>query len=682
MKGLTERFESYQPLFGGWTIDGEIDYGSFARVYRVRHRDPFGMIVDSAVKIIPIIPDGKLSEKAIQSIVREKYINEVNLMAALRGLSNVVSYEDHAIKEVRNDEGRLIGYDLLIRMELLTSLHKLLQDSGEKNLTEPAIRRMGMDLCRALARCHKINVLHRDIKPKNIFVNHFGDYKLGDFGIAHHLEGTMYAETKIGTEKYAAPEVVDKLSHKYGALADIYSLGIVLYEQANENCIPFFEPGTPVTRDNVQKAIDRRNQSETIPMPLGVSEEMGKVILKACAFSPKERYKDAQELYSALQRLGKKKEKPKPQPQQAQAPDVVRQKPDFLTRLWSQLGISVIETPSMKYMEERLKSYTPAPKEPKKDKAVSTIEDILMPEQAAELPRKKSILGNISKEPLVLEDYREIGGWAFRGRKDLTELELGGAVERVGEEAFAECTGLIGLTVSEPVEEIGTAAFRGCTKLEECVLPESTKKLGERAFLDCASLRKIHLPDSLTDIPQQVFSGCRSLEDVRISSGVKSIGAQAFNSCGAMKKFRIPDNVEHIGARAFAGCKNMQSVILPTGLHAIPESCFLGCSALEVVKFQRGIEVIEDRAFRQCEKLFEIRLPYGLKKIGVEAFAECKELEFINVPDTVVSIGQDAFGEGGSRLWIVNTGKLTVITTRNSYPWNFCVRNGIRVKES
>jgi len=83
--------------------------------------------------------------------------------------------------------------------------------------------------CRALQHVHSKKVLHRDIKSQNIFLTKAQVVKLGDFGIAKVLDHTAAeAMTMIGTPIYLAPEVCD--SKPYGTKADIWSMGIVLYE--------------------------------------------------------------------------------------------------------------------------------------------------------------------------------------------------------------------------------------------------------------------------------------------------------------------------------------------------------------------------------------------------------------------------------------------------------------------
>ncbi|MGN1014224.1 MAG: leucine-rich repeat protein [Butyricicoccus sp.] len=673
MQTMEQRLHSYEPLFGGWMLQGEIGAGSYARVYRVVHRDPFGMVLESALKAIEIIPEGEMGQTAhLETLVREQYIEEVNLLGQLRGISNIVSYEDHMIVPIEQD-GKRIGYDLLIRMELLDSLDDVVRTEGASVRTESGVRKLGMDLCRGLSRCHRVGILHRDIKPKNIFRNQFGDYKLGDFGIARHFEGTMYARTRIGTELYAAPEITDKNSARYGARADLYSLGLVLYQQANSGWLPFITAELP--RSQWKDAVNRRNRGDEIPLPGGVSEELGKVIVKACAFRPEDRFGSAQEMYYALQSAGRKK----PKPVEAAVPMLVQEKPSAIDRLWSQIGLSVVLSPDAEYMKRKLEQ-TPVVR---KEQPEEPIHDVLDAEQADKLPpRRLRLSSGRGSNPLIVERYREIANWAFRRRKDLTAITCRAQVRTIGEEAFADCSGVQGLTLEAPLTTIGAAAFLRCTKIPECILPDTVESIGERAFQDCISLRTVTVPEGVFRLPAQVFSGCRVLSMVSLPAGLEEIGMEAFRGCAEIVRFALPAQLVTLGARAFSGCRGLQEIQLPSQLQTIPESCFIGCTALHTVKCTAGLRVIEDHAFRRCSALHALELPYGLERIGSGAFQECEELSYLKVPDTVVSIGEDAFGTGGNRLLRGRFGKLTVVTTRDSYVWSYCRRNGIRVQEA
>lgn len=129
-----------------------------------------------------------MDEKSVttyfQGFVRE-IIQEVSLLNSLKGCENVVNYEDHCVVEY------------------------------------PDVINLGIDICNALTECDRHAIVHRDIKPDNIFVSENGKYKLGDFGVSRTPEKTSGASRK-GTESYMAPEIYKK--QPYGKTVDLYSL--------------------------------------------------------------------------------------------------------------------------------------------------------------------------------------------------------------------------------------------------------------------------------------------------------------------------------------------------------------------------------------------------------------------------------------------------------------------------
>ena len=234
-------YKKYEPVFGSWKIVREIGEGSFGKVFEIERRD-FGYTYKAALKAITIpqsqsevksvLADG-MDEQSATSYFRgfvEEMVAEFVLMSKLKGHSNIVSYEDHRV--VEHTEG--IGWDILIRMELLTPL---LDHVSKNPLSRSDVIKLGIDICKALEVCRKNNIIHRDIKPENIFYSDIGDFKLGDFGIAKTVEKTTGGLSKKGTYTYMAPEVYK--GEAYGASVDIYSLGIVLYRFMNNNRTPF-----------------------------------------------------------------------------------------------------------------------------------------------------------------------------------------------------------------------------------------------------------------------------------------------------------------------------------------------------------------------------------------------------------------------------------------------------------
>ena len=294
--------KKFEPFFGKWYVDALIGKGTFGKVYRIRCEE-FDEMYYCALKYIHIPQDKQeveqlrtdgMNDASISDFFTElakSISDEMRLMRELKGNTNIVGYEDSDV--IRSEDG--IGYDIFIRMELLTSLSDL---SAKNELNREEIVKIGVDICRALELCEKKKIIHRDIKPDNIFVNDNGDYKLGDFGVARQLERTATFMSKKGTYNYMAPEVYR--GERYGAQADIYSLGLVLYRLLNDKCLPFLPPAQNRKYDDAEKALARRMSGEKLPLPANAQDELGAVIVKACEYLPENRYSTAKEMKQAL----------------------------------------------------------------------------------------------------------------------------------------------------------------------------------------------------------------------------------------------------------------------------------------------------------------------------------------------------------------------------------------------
>ncbi len=300
----------------GWETVRLIGRGSFGAVYEIE-RDVLGEKEKAALKVITIPQSSSdidelfgegYDDESITNTFRDhlkSIVAEYSLMRKMNGSSYVVNCDD--VRYVQHDDG--FGWDIFIKMELLTPITKALG----KEVADEQVIRIGSDLCKALILCNKHNIIHRDIKPANIFVSENGDYKLGDFGIAKTVEKTS-GGTKIGTYEYMAPEVYRDLP--YGHTVDIYSLGMVLYWLLNERRTPFLKmpPELPTSVEKEQ-ARRRRFAGEELPAPAHGIKELKRIILKACAYDPKDRYQSAEEMLRELETIGREpKSTPTPTP--------------------------------------------------------------------------------------------------------------------------------------------------------------------------------------------------------------------------------------------------------------------------------------------------------------------------------------------------------------------------------
>ena len=284
----------------GWELREQLGSGGFGTVYRIVR--PMTS-EESAMKVLSIPKDASeinslrvegFDEKSISGVYQnqlDRIINEYTLMAQMKGHPNVVRCED--CTAVPHADG--IGWDVYLRMELLCPLPQYLM---EHTLEEDGVIRLGTDLCSALALCERKGILHRDIKPENIFYSEYGAFKLGDFGIARTMDHTTQA-THTGSYRYMAPEVYK--NEKYGKEVDIYSLGLTLYWLLNNRRMPFLPTDRPAKASENELALQKRMSGEPFPAPARGSEALKAVVLKACAYDPRDRYSTAEELLRALE---------------------------------------------------------------------------------------------------------------------------------------------------------------------------------------------------------------------------------------------------------------------------------------------------------------------------------------------------------------------------------------------
>ena len=286
--------------WAGWELREQLGSGGFGTVYRIENP---GTGEQSAMKVLSLPKDASeinalrvegYDNPSIAGIYQNqlnKIINEYSLMAQMKGHANIVRSED--CTAAPHTVG--LGWDVYIRMELLYPLTRYLMSHS---LDESEVIRLGMDLCCALVLCEQKNIIHRDIKPENIFLSEYGVYKLGDFGIARTMDHTTMA-THAGSYRYMAPEVYK--NERYGKEVDIYSLGLTLYWLLNNRRMPFLPTDRPPRASENEQALQMRLSGTPVPPPVNGSEALKAVVMKACAYDPRDRFRTAEEMLRALE---------------------------------------------------------------------------------------------------------------------------------------------------------------------------------------------------------------------------------------------------------------------------------------------------------------------------------------------------------------------------------------------
>ena len=292
-----------------YSVVGPLGHGTFGTVWHVRRTDLEDM--DAAVKVIGVPSDegdvqalraDGFSEGQIDAFfdrLAEDWKNEIHLMKRYQGLSHFVSIEDCRVLERKGD---LHGKWILIRMEKLKSLPAYLSD---KTLTQEEVVDLGLQMCEALKTCHRDGLIHRDIKPENIFVQDRDAsgvlYKLGDFGATRQTDSLSRSYSMKGAQAYMAPEILK--TRRYDERADIYSLGLTLYRLMNGNRLPFLPPRQLFTHEDYAMAVHMRLNGAPVPPAADATPEFNRVLVRACATDPKDRYPSAEAFQRALEAL-------------------------------------------------------------------------------------------------------------------------------------------------------------------------------------------------------------------------------------------------------------------------------------------------------------------------------------------------------------------------------------------
>ena len=266
-----------------------IGAGGMAAVYRARHR--------------------LLNELRAVKVVFAKFSHDEDFLRRFRHEAAIARRLRHENAVWVEDLDEIEDGRPFIAMEFLEGddLRKLIKEQGPLSVDRSL--KLGTQVASALSAAHKLGIVHRDIKPDNIFITRDSSgnetAKVLDFGIAKAAEGVLqdgYTATKtgviIGTPEYMSPEQAEgQLGDKLDGRADIYSLGVVLYEMLTGK-LPF-ESDTPLGMC--------MHHLQTIPRPphqlrpdLRIPEAVSAVLMKALEKRRERRFQTADEMLAAL----------------------------------------------------------------------------------------------------------------------------------------------------------------------------------------------------------------------------------------------------------------------------------------------------------------------------------------------------------------------------------------------
>ena len=657
-----------------WKVTNVIGKGSFGTVYRIVRDGKY----EAALKVIDVPSQDEINSKYAEGMdtrsIIEEYQgqvdaigNEIELMESLKSAMHVVTIEDYRITAKTNGE---IVWRIYIRMELLQSMASYLKTRDP--LSEREVVKLGIDICDALKACQSLNIIHRDIKPGNIFRTGFGDYKLGDFGISRQVEAT-YASTRIGTPSYEAPEILH--GEKYDRTVDIYALGVVLYTYLNRGRKPFYPlpPAVPTVRDREIADLKKSNREE-FPDPADASTELSFIIKKACSPYPKDRYQDAGAFYDDLvQYLLKQRGTVKPGSQEAEQENendtvLVNRVPPGGSRSYSPpkkrnrkkkrkkkklpvmiMGIGIIIAAFLCAIAFLKRD--PAPARPFKGTLMADGGSELYGEDIGSSPAFGSL--HMRKEISSIYILDSLDG-APDDAIDVSEEKDGSVIAWF--ESDADASGLYEMYIAGNngmiAPQDSDSLFAGYTLLEKIEFYDAfdtgnVTDMGSM-FKGCKSLTSLDMSSfdtgNVTDMTQ-MFSGCDALASVNVSSfdtGNVTDMRQMFSWCKALASLDVSSfntgNVTNM-SNMFSGCESLTLLDLgsfSTGNVTDMSSMFYSCTSLmslNVSSFDTGKVTDMSGMFFECESLASLNVSFDTGKVTNMSlmFGRCRSLTSLDV---------------------------------------------------
>lgn len=271
--------------FGPYNILGFVAAGGMGEIYAARRTSS----------------DGKLSRPLALKVISSEYNNDWRVIERFKREARISQairspHVPRVYEYGESEQGHVfLSMDLLSGEELFDLLHR------KRQLKLDELADITLQILTGLAQIHASGFVHRDIKPENIYLakrkNGQNRVKILDFGIAKSVDEKSdpvlsVAGQIFGTPQYLAPE--QAMNPDVDIRADIYSLGVVMYECASGSL--------PFDRDTAYALILAHQNEPVPPLPSSIDHEFAEIIYKALAKNPENRFQSAQEMAYVLTR--------------------------------------------------------------------------------------------------------------------------------------------------------------------------------------------------------------------------------------------------------------------------------------------------------------------------------------------------------------------------------------------
>ncbi|MBR1691757.1 MAG: leucine-rich repeat protein, partial [Lachnospiraceae bacterium] len=533
-------------------------------------------------------------------------------------------------------------------------------DSKGGKLEWEAAWKLLIPVADALSAVHEKGIIHRDVKPGNIFLTKDGSVKLIDFGAARYSLGKHSQSLDIVLTHGFAPKEQYTRRGRQGPYTDIYAFAATYYY-----AITGKTPPDSVERMDEDDLISPRNLG--IPLPRRAED----ALLTALAVQASDRYQSMDEFQTAFvsgmndgvaaperdngtderERQTSAQEKsfgeeirfsPKSEPaikkesmqDSSVPPDSLQNgsstgqpakqsltRQERLNKLVPKivigciLGVFLLSL-LVKHAVTDEKSSQPTQTEAEQEVTEGTQTQVKTDaaQDGAENAQESSDEAQSGKRPdFVNLDEIESGAQQETADQSLSDapiVETGSTGDGQNNvEWVLYQDGLLHISGSGAMKDYSSsskAPWYGKDIVQVAVTGTITR-IGDYSFYFCKNIERVSLPESVTEIGECAFNNCIELREITIPGNVASIDSFAFKNCESLSSISLPNSLTEMGQNAFAGCSSLTSVSLSDSLTEIPYGAFQDCTSLKSIEIPAVVTRIGHYALENCSSLVDIQ---------------------------------------------------------------------------
>ena len=252
-------------------------------------------------------------------------------------------------------------------------------------------------------------------------------------------------------------------------------------------------------------------------------------------------------------------------------------------------------------------------------------------------------------------------------------------VTSIGYQAFYSNRGITSVVIPEGVTDVGYNAFVMCMELAKVSLPDTLEKVDTYAFNTFIATEFDKVPANLQWIGDSAFQKAK-IATLDLPEGLTHIGNKAFFNA-EVESLSLPESVTEYGDYIFYGCQNLSYVELPDNMTELPMGIFWNCTVPEahqpaqrpgedrqccLLRLRPGedchsasVKVIDDWAFAWITNMKTIDIPDTVESVGFNAYIYAQGVKTINIGSGVKTIGKDGF-----RTWNLDLGEAPVMNVK------------------